>query len=82
METTYFQLMDVEVNAWAGDYPTLNDALTAVREWADQDGDEIADNLALCRRQGKAGGLIAEGPELLRLARQPMTESAGVSTAA
>ena len=38
METTYYQLMDVEVNAWAGDYPTLEEALTAVREWADQDG--------------------------------------------
>lgn len=28
----YYQLMDTEVNAWAGDYPTLDEALTAVRE--------------------------------------------------
>jgi len=82
METTYFQLMDVEVNAWAGDYPTLDDALTAVREWADQDGDEIVDSLALCRRQGKFGGLIAEGPALLLLARQPVTATANASSAA
>lgn len=75
METTYFQLMDTEVNAWAGDYLTLDEALTAVREWAAHDGDEIAHSLALCRREGAKGELIAEGLELLLLARQPVRAS-------
>lgn len=78
----YYQLMDVEANAWAGDYPTLEDALTAVREWADHDGDGIADDLALCRWTSTDGDLIAEGSELLALARQPVTAGAAVSSAA
>ncbi len=77
-----YQLMGTDVNAWAGDYPTLDEALTAVREWADHDGDEIADNLALCRRQGKFGDPIAEGPDLLLLARQPVTATMNASSAA
>lgn len=66
----YFQLVDTEARAWAGDHPTLDEALTAVREWAEHEGDVIADDLALCRLGVPDGGLIAEGPELLRMARE------------
>jgi len=65
----YFQLIDTEARAWAGGYATLDEALTAVREWAEQDGDEIAEALALCRFGTSDGDLIAEGPALLRMAR-------------
>lgn len=67
--TRYFQLFDTEVNAWAGDYFTLDEALTAVREWADHDGDEISDALALCSWGHAGGRLIAEGPALLQMTR-------------
>jgi len=78
----YFQLMDVEANAWAGDYVTLDEALAAVRDWADHDGDFIADTLVLCRWSSTDGELIAEGPDLLQLARQPETVAVSASSAA
>ncbi len=72
----YFQLFDTDVNAWAGDYPTLDEALTAVREWAEHDGDGISDALALCAWNDAGGFLIAEGPALLAMARQSIAARA------
>jgi len=80
--TVYFQIFDTEANAWAGDYGTLDEALTAVRDWADHDGDAIADDLVLCRWSSTVGEMIAEGSELLRLARQSVMTSARTSSPA
>ena len=72
----YFQLFDTDVNAWAGDYPTLDEALTAVCEWAEHDGDGISDALALCAMDESGGILIAEGPALLAMSRQSISAQA------